>query len=208
MIDFDAIKKNVLIRLENNLSPVYTYHDASHTLYVLDKTIMLCQKESIKEGDTTLLKIAALYHDIGFLKDRIEHEKHGCTFARNELSYFGLMPEEIEVVCGMIMATKVPQSPKNNLEMILADADLEYLSTNQFDRISEKLYTELKHFNPELDRKSWLEIQIDFISKHHYHTDWCKRFREFRKIKNLGNVREVLKALEDKSAKGERQNQF
>jgi len=207
MIDFEAIKKNVLQRLENNLSPVYTYHDASHTQYVLDKTMMLCKKENINDHDTTLLKIAALYHDIGFLTDRNEHEKHGCNYAKNELSEYGILPKDVESVCGMIMATKVPQSPQNNLEKILADADLEYLSTNKFNEISEKLYIELKHFNPEMDRKKWIDIQMNFISNHHYHTSWCKRYREFRKRRNLMNLKQIQSTLGESSVP-KRQPQF
>ncbi|MBK6497646.1 MAG: hypothetical protein IPG00_05560 [Saprospiraceae bacterium] len=41
------------------------------------------------------------------------------------------------------MATRTAlQSPQNNLEAILADADLYYLSSNRFDEISSYLYQE------------------------------------------------------------------
>ena len=47
--------------------------------------------------------------------------------AKEELPKFGLSEKDIELICGMIMATKIPQNPKTKLEKIIADADLEYL---------------------------------------------------------------------------------
>ena len=35
--------------------------------------------------------------------------------------------KDIEIICGIIMATKIPQRPKNYLEEIICDADLNYL---------------------------------------------------------------------------------
>ena len=42
------------------------------------------------------------------------------------------------------MATKVPQSPKNHLEEILCDCDLDYLGRDDFEKISNNLFSEWK----------------------------------------------------------------
>lgn len=42
------------------------------------------------------------------------------------------------------MATKIPQSPNNLLEQIICDADPDYLGRDDFWKISNNLYHELK----------------------------------------------------------------
>lgn len=182
---FEEIKSHVLQVLEQELPSYLTYHSVEHTRYVLERTIYIASKDEIKKSDLLLLKIAALYHDIGFVESEIEHEKRGCIIAFKELKAFGFKNEDIDKICGMIMATKIPQQPKTHLEEILADADLEYLGTKYFPSVSELLYQERKHFNPSLKRKKWNEIQIDFMKNHHFFTKFCKQYKSYRKIKNL-----------------------
>lgn len=182
---FDTIYRDVVKQLNEQLPAHLTYHDTAHTLYVLEKAIDIAKKEKVKENELELVKVAALYHDIGFVKSQKDHEKVGCAIAQQQLNEYGFNRAEIETICGMIRATKIPQQPKNHLEAILADADLEYLATSKFEVISEKLYQELKHDNKDLTRDQWNQIQIDFIKKHKFHTPYCKHYKSFRKHKNL-----------------------
>lgn len=171
--------------LETGVASFYTYHNAAHTQYVLEKSIFIAGKENIGQNELYLLKVAALYHDTGFTIDRIEHEAIGCDIVRDQLPGFGFSAPDIDKICGMIMATRVPQKPKNLLEKVLADADLEYLSTHGFFTTGELLFKELQYFNPELGRKNWNHLQASFLTNHRYHTPYCRRYREFRKNKNL-----------------------
>lgn len=178
MVDFENIKTEFLHRLENDLPPHLTYHNAQHTQYVLNRAIEIAIEENVAEKDLELVKLAALYHDAGFLVQKDEHEALGCAIIRKEFASFGLSPATIDRVCGMVMATKIPQNPQNLLEKIVADADLEYLGTDLFDIGSDRLYRELKFDNPALTKKEWLEIQIKFLSAHRYHTSYCLKHRE------------------------------
>ncbi|WP_369998174.1 HD domain-containing protein [Winogradskyella sp.] len=182
---FSLIKKHVLRTLEEKLPRYLKYHSVEHTKYVLKKATYIALKEEVSGHDLFLLKIAALYHDIGFIKSNIEHEAIGCEIARSELPSFHLSEIDIETICGMIMATKIPQEPKTHLEKILADADLEYLGTKHFNTVSELLFQELKHYNPNLTRNEWNAIQINFIKHHEYHTKFCQRYKSYSKRKHL-----------------------
>lgn len=187
---FREIYSKVIGNLERDLPGWLTYHNAEHTRYVLEKAETIALHENIEGRDLLLIKIAALYHDAGFLIDHENHEALGCKLASRELLGTRLTKEEIDKVCGMIQATNIPQRPKTILEKIVADADLEYLGTENFEAFGENLYKELLHFNPKLTQQEWDEIQIDFLSKHSYHTVFCSQHREPTKQENLQMVKE------------------
>lgn len=189
---FTRIYKEVMSNLENNLPSWLHYHTPAHTRYVLEKAMFLAEQEGVTGRELFLIKVAALYHDLGFVKDRKNHERTGCEIAAKELREYGLMPEEISKICGMIMATKIPQNPKTTSEKILADADLEYLGTEQFTEISETLYQELLHTRPHLSRDQWNEIQVQFLSNHSYHTIYCQEHCEAKKAEHLARLQEKL----------------
>lgn len=189
---FKRIYKEVMSNLESNLPSWLYYHSPAHTRYVLERAEFLAKQEGVTGRDLFLIKVAALYHDLGFVRDKEDHENTGCKMAAKELPQYGLTHEEITKVCRMITATKIPQKPETISEKILADADLEYLGTDNFYEISEKLYKEMLHSRPDLSRDQWNEIQVDFLSGHSYHTNYCKQHCEAKKAKHLAALRNQL----------------
>ncbi len=182
-----TVYRDILAKLPQHL----TYHNLDHTVYVLDQAVFLARESQVAERDLHLLKLAALFHDTGFIDNPKDHEEKGCKIAA---SYLGqaYSQEELEKIYGMILATKIPQSPKTPLEDILADADLEYLGTDQFERIGQTLFAELKHFNPDFTKQAWDELQLVFMEKHHFHTEYCRINREPKKQENLLLVKKRL----------------
>ncbi len=195
MDKFLPIYNKVISNLEQNLPSWLHYHCPEHTKHVVEKVIYIAKKEGIGEQELFLLKIAALYHDIGFIITREKHEELSCVIATQELKDFGLKLEEIEQICEMMKATEIPQKPTSHLASILADADLEYLGTDDFLKWSERLYLELLHYQPDLSENKWNEIQYNFMSKHNYHTTYCKQNREPKKLENLKLIKEKLKEM-------------
>lgn len=190
--DFERIQRDVIQLLDEKLPAYLSYHNTRHTLYVLRKSEDIARKEGVSEANILLIKLAALYHDVGFTQVQKNHEEKSCEIARKQLKASGYSTKDIEVVCGIIMATKIPQNPQNHLEQIVADADLEYLATNRFELMGENLYKELKHFNPDLTREEWNKLQVAFISQHNYHTTYCRRYKSFRKKRNLARLQESM----------------
>jgi uncharacterized protein len=191
-IMFTDICKNILGELETRLPEWLTYHNSNHTRYVLEQAKNISIHENVNGRDLLLVKRAALYHDTGFLIKREDHESLSCLRAAEDLKDSEFSSSEIEKICGMISATRIPQRPQTLLEQIVADADLEYLGTQKFSSYSQKLYQELRHFDPDLSQRKWDQIQVDFLSKHSYHTTWCKENREPVKQQNLKMVRERI----------------
>lgn len=190
-IIYEAIYKHVIAKLQKELSARYTYHSINHTLDVLKQVQRIAAREAITDKeDIFLLKVAALYHDSGFLFLYSGHEEKGCDLAKKELPAFGLSAKQIEIICGMIMATKIPQSPKNLFEEIICDADLDYLGRNDFDPISNSLYAEFLDFGYVKDHDDWMQKQIGFLQAHHYFTKSSQQLRQPKKLAKI----ECLKA--------------
>jgi len=172
-------------KLEEELSAELFYHGKHHTEDVLKVTTDLCVHENISAYETKLVKTACLFHDAGFIINRLEHERHGCDLAKIYLPRFGYSNDEISRICGMIMATKIPQSPKNYLEEIICDADLDYLGRDDFYKIGDSLFEELKTQGLILDKNSWNEIQIKFLENHSFFTSTNIKRRTAKKQAHL-----------------------
>lgn len=188
MKDWNKLYTYILNYLKEKLPPFLTYHHWQHTLHVIEMAEYIGKKEHANEYDILLLKTAALFHDSGFTTIKNGHEEEGIKLACAVLPNFGYTTKEIEIISNLIRATAIPQRPKTKLESILADADLEYLGTDSFDRIGNSLFEEFKYYNASLTKKDWIKIQIDFLTNHHYHTDYCIKNRTPKKIEHLNEL--------------------
>jgi HD superfamily phosphodiesterase len=186
----EHMKELVINLLKDNIPQNYYYHNYLHTLYVHDTALEIGRHEKCTAEDLDLISTAAFWHDTGYIRTYKNHEEESCNLARQYLPEYGYSAQDIDTVCGMIMATKIPQSPKNKLEEILADADLEYMGTTGFDSTADDLFKELNSVNPDLTAEKWTEIQISFLQNHHYFTRFCVENKEpvkqdyLNKIKN------------------------
>ncbi len=195
-MDYPAAKAYMLNKLKNELDRRLFYHGVHHTLDVLEVTKELCIAEKVNSHDTLLLKTAALYHDCGFIINNQEHEKLGCGIARESLRLYNYTADQIEQICGMIMATKIPQSPQNFLEEILCDADLDYLGRDDFYSIGRTLFEELRAFKILDDEQKWNRIQVSFLESHHFFTTTNIKRRAERKQCYLDELREIVASYE------------
>ncbi len=182
MKNYEGIASQVLDRLASQLPARYCYHNAEHTAYVIDKARLLAREEGLDKDRLGVLLLASAYHDIGFLKDHVDHENHSCDMAKADLEVLGFSPTEITEICEAIMATTIPQRPKNLEGKILADADLYHLGSINYDYFAKRLFDEMSALDPTFTRKRWLEVQIQFLKNHTYHTVYAKR--ELEPIKN------------------------
>ena len=168
----------VINLLKSEISASYYYHNYEHTLYVINKVIEIGEHENCTIKELELLSIAALWHDTGYIITYNGHEEESCKLARRHLTGYGYSTDDINTICAMIMATKIPQLPQNKLQQIIADADLEYLGTNNAAVKANNLFKELNAVNPLLSKQDWNKIEIDFLTAHHYFTEYCKANKE------------------------------
>ena len=187
---FTSIKQPILSRLEEQLDPRLGYHNISHTLDVVKQAGIIAKQEGVRDKhDLLLLRTAAAFHDSGFLFVYKGHEEKGCEIASEDLKNVFSAPD-IKKICGMIMATKIPQSPNTLLEQIICDADLDYLGRKDFEPISGHLYKEFITFKIIPEDCIWDHIQINFFKSHHYFTKTAFEKRNKIKLKHLAILKE------------------
>ena len=77
---------------------------------VLTQAQRIAEAEAVfSEHEIFLLKIAALFHDTGFLIQYNGHEEASYRLALQELPLFGIDNDDIANINSMIMATRIPR---------------------------------------------------------------------------------------------------
>jgi adenylate cyclase len=190
----EKIKHRVFLRMKD-LDQRLHYHTIWHTSDVLLQAERIAQSEGIdNERDLLLLKIAALYHDTGFLTSYLNHEEFGCQIFMEDAEQlaYELTINEKERICQLIIVTKTPQEPQNHLEQIICDADLDYLGRDDFWLIGKKLYSELYGYGIIHDEHDWNMLQLSFLGKHHYWTKTSQKMRADKKAEYLSAIQAKL----------------
>ena len=181
-------------KLEKELPSWLTYHNAEHTKSVIASAEYLAKEEGIAGEELLLLRTAALFHDAGFLENHNKHEEISCKLAKKYLPEYGYSDEHINSISGMIMGTKLPQTPTSELGKFLCDADLFYLGTEKYEATAERMFAEFKKTGFVKSKTEWLIKQADFLSTHTYFTQTAKREGEPHKQVVLQQMKASLKA--------------
>jgi uncharacterized protein len=187
------LRKQALGILKSELPTDLYYHDVHHTLDVLSVINQYIRRKKLDTTSKYLLKIAGLLHDIGYTVGRFNHEKKSAEIADKLMQDHGFSKTYIKIVKDLIKATKIPQTPKNELEKILCDSDLDYLGRKDFYYISNKLYRELLASSIVSNENEWNKLQIEFLKGHKYHTDFAIKNRQPSKEKRLLELQNLVK---------------
>jgi predicted metal-dependent HD superfamily phosphohydrolase len=180
--------------LLENLPKQYTYHTIEHIRDVVKQAERIAKKEKIDKSIIQDIKLAAWLHDVGYIWEPNRHEARGAEYATSILTEMKFPRSKISLITGMIMATKIPQSPKNHLEQIICDADLDYLGRDDYDSNSNNLLKEIE-LSKKITLKEWLLIQEKFLKAHAYFTTTSQKLRNKRKKETLLSIQEQLKNI-------------
>lgn len=191
-MNFEAARDFILNKLRTELKSDLYYHCYNHTIDVYEATKRLATMEKIGNYERKLLKTAALYHDSGFLFGYKDHEALSIIFVKEYLPDFDYSQSDIAIICNMIKATQLPQSPKNHLEKILCDADLDYLGRDDFFLIANNLLCEWNEYGMGTSLKRWYHIQVEFLDNNNYFTNSAMLLRNEKKNINLKQIKDLL----------------
>lgn len=192
LIQFTDMQEMILDKLEKELPHYLYYHNVKHTVDVVTEVELIGWGEGVTDEEILLLKTAALFHDAGHITAYDNHEYYGTLLAKDYLPKYDYSAEQIDRICELIMATKMPPKPKNLLERIICDSDLDYLGRSDFIPVSNTLYSELKELNKIGTLNDWNKIQLNFISGHQYFTKTAQNLREVNKQKQIERIMQLI----------------
>ncbi|ULT38951.1 hypothetical protein KRR40_28365 [Niabella defluvii] len=88
----------------------------------------------------------------------------------------------IDEVKACILATRMPQKPKNLLQQIVCDADMSHFSTDSFAEKSKQLRKELQtRCGLAISKNAWRHQTICLLEVHQYHTDYAREHWNVKK---------------------------
>jgi predicted metal-dependent HD superfamily phosphohydrolase len=194
MVDFSKAKQYVVNLLESDLSKGFLYHDLNHTLDVYRSASELGKSAQLSEQEQMILETAALYHDVGLIFTMEGHEEKSIEIVQEKLPQFGYSESDIHSIIGLIQATRLPQNPQNYIEMLLCDADLDYLGRDDFFVLASKLQLEWRRLNfKDIPFDEWIAFEKEFLSNHSYFTKEAKAKRDSGKRDNLNQLKNICK---------------
>lgn len=185
---------------KKNENATLAYHNLDHTKGVVEATEQIAAHYKLSDDDLLAVYAAAWFHDVGYvLSGANEHEVSGAKAAAEYLAEKNVNAEIIEKVKGCILATKMPQSPKNLLEEITCDADLFHLGSEKYKDISKLMRKEKEMTKGvTLTGAEWRTENIKFLESHHYFTAYAQALLKQGKE---NNIRELKEKQEDKLQK-------
>jgi uncharacterized protein len=168
-------------------SPGYNlYHSLEHTKEVVAAAIEIGKGEKVTEEEMEMIIISAWFHDTGYVEKTKGHEELSAMFASGFLSDHNYPVDNIDKIINCILATKVPQHPKNHLEKIICDSDLSHLGKNSFEQRNNLFRTEFEYYyGRKLTEHEWLIKSIEFVSQHNFFTDYAQNHFSFIQDENV-----------------------
>lgn len=190
---------------KDKLSSEYLYHNFTHTLNVVLAVDEIIKGESINNEDTLHLKIAAWFHDTGYIMGGENHEENSITILKDFLNQFPNHHLNIEIIASIIRATKLENVPQTYLEMCLRDADYYHFTKENYCETNILLKKEIEQtYKVEISDEKWCLENFEMLSKKHcFYTDYAKKHWQQKKEKTIF---EIFKQLENSQKKDKETN--
>ncbi|MFQ5794484.1 MAG: HD domain-containing protein [Candidatus Bipolaricaulia bacterium] len=194
MPDIEVLKNCVIDWLDKRLPEDLHYHDKQHTIDVYTSAKQYAQLEKIPSHETMLLLTAALFHDIGYIRQYEDNEPIGAKIASVTLSqYNGYSQQDIEAITRIILATQMPQNPQTHLQRILCDADLDHLGRDDFLEKGDLLRKEWEISRGiRYEGDEWYKIQLEFLKNHIFFTESARKLRDTGKLSNIERLEKLI----------------
>ena len=179
-------------------SEAFIYHNIDHTGRVVQAALEIARHYELSEEDHFVLVAAAWFHDVGYFDDITRHEEKSAKQAQLFLQSEGVGQEVVDRVTSCIMATRMPQQPKNLIEQILCDADLFHLGTEEFSKNNKMMREECKILQHRyFSKKDWSTQSIYFLKSHQYHTEYARKMLNGGKQRNKESLEATAAEADD-----------
>lgn len=199
-MDILQLASNYIFQLFNNqLRPVYVYHDFAHTQRVVNAAKELAVAEQLDDVDQEDLLLAAWFHDAGYTQCGEGHEKQSGEIAYAFLREKGMEEPRAQRIANLILVTERHAVPTTAVERCLRDADYIHLTLPNYLFYCQLLRDELqKTCNLEVSEAEWCQGNIDFFSREHrFYTEYAQQHWQPLKEANLKELYTQLQKLNE-----------
>lgn len=193
--DYAGAIAYALARLARELPASLIYHAPTHTADdVLPAARRLGQLAGISAHELGLLEVGAAFHDLGYIRTQAGHEAASVEIMREALPGFGFGAADIARIAGIVMTTRMPQTPHDELERLMADADLDVLGRDDFLPTSIALWREQAALGRDIAWPDWLRSQLRFLQSHCYFTAVARTLRDAGKAANIDMLERMIRS--------------
>lgn len=193
----EDVEKHIVHYFHTHSDPRLVYHNLEHTQEVVNAAQQIANHYQLNEQDFFAVMVAAYFHDTGYFEDALNHEAAGAALADDFLAKHQVNQEIRDQVKSAILATKIPQKPKNEIDKILCDADLFHLGQADFRAKGKLMHKENELiYKKDISKSDWRKKDIQFMESHHYHTDYASLLLSDQKQKNIEKLKSKLSPQE------------
>ncbi|MBK7267993.1 MAG: polyphosphate kinase 1 [Flavobacteriales bacterium] len=172
------------------VSPKFVFHDLDHTLSVTRTALEIGRALKLSGHDLLLLEIAALFHDAGYARTYVGHEKESARIARGFLHAAKFPTRDRERVSAMINGTRLGATPRGMLQRVLRDADSAKAGQVDFEERAERLRIELQLVHGKAIKKTdWSRENLAYLTAHRFHTTYARNRFGPQKTINLKRLK-------------------
>ena len=181
------------------------FHNTIHIKEVVAAVERMARYYRLDEKDSAVVIIAAYFHDVGYCSGgKIAHEQRSADLAEAFLKDKDVDGELITAVRGCILATQMPQAPKNILEEIVCDADLFHFGSDWFEVRNKLMRQEAEGAGDPKSKEDWRRNTIRLMQDHTYHTQYARELLDQKKQQNIDSLKKKEAAGKKKSQRPDR----
>ena len=178
----EEAREYVTLILTQDLSENCLFHTISHTQEVVKNAETIGKYCQIDKHELNILRVAALFHDVGYVDAYDDHELFSAERVRRFLQSKNVNDLIIDQIERAILSTKTPQNPKDKISKILCDADLMNLTFDDyFEQVDLMRMEWEKVGKAKLGRQQFYLNTLAFFQTHEYHSEYGRKILQPKK---------------------------
>jgi len=184
------LEEKVLGNILTDLPDSLHFHRIEYAQKVYNQSFLLCRAEEVEQEDRLLVRTAALMLYTGLTQSFNNYENRSSVIAREILPDYKYSEPQIDRVCNLVLATKQPFQPNNQLEKILIDAKMEYIGRPDYTTQIKLLFQELKEAGSNINGQQFKKQQLELLYGFEYFTTAARRLREVTSEDQMATLEE------------------
>ncbi|MGW8315905.1 MAG: adenylate/guanylate cyclase domain-containing protein [Bacteroidales bacterium] len=172
------VEEKVFDEILGALPESFHFHHSDHARKVYSQSLMLSRAQELEQEERLLVRTASIMLFTGLTRSYNNFENNSVEIAREILPHYHYSETQIDLICNLILSTKMPFHPDNLLEKIVIDARMEYLGRNDYTRNIESLYQELRESGVKINGQQFKHQQFELLHEFEFYTVAARRLRE------------------------------